>query len=347
MIKRRYPLLDLLRWIAAIMVATLHWSLEIGSLSASKITSIPILGKLVSNGSLGVNIFFIISGYVIIETAMKRGALDFIFARFIRLFPALLICMPLVLIVGSRFIQTYPTPAKSLFNSIFLTYNLTGTPPLASQLWTLIIEVQFYGAVALLLMIFPKLFKSGRRILFLLVGWQLLLTALTNIHWIDSTQLSRYLDFSGYGSLFALGICLNMLSNTKIKNLGNFLPSVVLTFYFLAKVFGSLNHWSTQETIVAAASLIIFLSRFVNFRSKASRNIFQLLGLSSYLIYLLHVHIGMAFINVLGSHISTSVYNIFLAAILFMTFVCILLSLFIEKPIQTFGRSIYGKMTGN
>jgi hypothetical protein len=35
------------------------------------------------------------------------------------------------------------------------------------------------------------------------------------------------------------------------------------------------------------------------------------------------------------------------AAILFMTFVCILLSLFIEKPIQTFGRSIYGKMTGN
>jgi peptidoglycan/LPS O-acetylase OafA/YrhL len=30
MVKKRYPLLDLLRWIAAIMVATLHWSLEIG-----------------------------------------------------------------------------------------------------------------------------------------------------------------------------------------------------------------------------------------------------------------------------------------------------------------------------
>jgi peptidoglycan/LPS O-acetylase OafA/YrhL len=145
-------------------------------------------------------------------------------------------------------------------------------------------------------MIFPKLFKSWRRILFLLVGWQLLLTSLANIHWLDSTQLSHYLDFSGYGSLFALGICLNMLSNTDIKNLRNFLPVMVLTFYFLAKVFGSLNQSSAQDIIVAAAVLIILLSRFINFRSKSSRNIFSYLGLSSYLIYLLHVHVGLAFI---------------------------------------------------
>jgi peptidoglycan/LPS O-acetylase OafA/YrhL len=344
MVKKRYPLLDLLRWIAAIMVATLHWSLEIGPPNSNKILSIPIFGKLVANGGLGVTIFFIISGYVIIETAMKRDALDFIFARFNRLFPGLLICMPLVLIVGSRYIQSYPTPARSLFNSIFLTYKLTGAPPLTSQLWTLIIEVQFYGAVALLLFLFPKLFKSGRRILFLLVGWQLLLTALTSMHWFDSTQLSRYLDLSGYGSLFALGICLNILSNTKIRDLENFLPSSVLTFYFLSKEYGILGHGAAQETIIACAVLIIFFSRFVNFTSKRLSKYFQWLGLSSYLIYLIHLQVGMAFINEFRNHVSTNVYLIFLLAILFITFVSILISLFMEKPIQAFGTANFGKI---
>lgn len=344
MIKKRYSLLDLLRWIAAIMVATSHWTLEIDSQSRFRINSIPILGDLVANGGLGVTIFFILSGYVIIETAMKRDALDFIFARFNRLFPGLIICMPLVLLIGSRFITKFQSPTASLFNSIFLTFDLTGIPPLASQLWTLVIEVQFYGIVALLLVIFPKLFKKRERILFFLIGWQALVIILGSKYWFESPQLSRYLTLGGYANLFAFGICLNVLSNSKIKNIVNFLPSLGLTFYFATKVFGSLYDWSSADTIVLTAAFIILISKFVNFKRKSSQKIFEWLGLSSYPVYLIHVHIGMAFLNIFRSHTSANIYVVFFVSILFITGVCILLSLYVEKPIQALGRFIYGNM---
>ena len=87
--RQRYPLLDLVRYIAALLVATFHWSLESGG-AYSSVYKIPIIGNLVRNGAIGVPIFFVISGYVILETAWSKNALDFVIARFTRLFPSLL-----------------------------------------------------------------------------------------------------------------------------------------------------------------------------------------------------------------------------------------------------------------
>lgn len=69
----RFPSLDLLRYIAAIMVACFHWSLEIGADRSHALYRVPLLGAFIENGSVGVQIFFIISGYVIFETAKNRS----------------------------------------------------------------------------------------------------------------------------------------------------------------------------------------------------------------------------------------------------------------------------------
>ena len=115
----RQPFIDLLRFIAAMMVATMHWGLEIGSERYQRIYDVPIIGDLVKNGSFGVSIFFVISGFVIIGTAQKYNAIEFIFARFTRLFPGLLLSMLIVLIVGSYFIHSYEKPFSSFMDSYY------------------------------------------------------------------------------------------------------------------------------------------------------------------------------------------------------------------------------------
>ena len=53
----RQPSIDLLRFIAAMMVATMHWGIEVGNERFQRIYDLPIIGDLVKNGSFGVNIF--------------------------------------------------------------------------------------------------------------------------------------------------------------------------------------------------------------------------------------------------------------------------------------------------
>lgn len=209
--KSRYALLDILRFTAAMMVALMHWGLEEGPNKFHGVYTIPLLGFLIQNGSLGVDIFFLISGFVIIETAQRKDSLDFLIARFTRLFPGLLISMLIVLVVGSHFIKPYPTPLKSFVNSIFLSFSITHVQPLATQLWTLIYEIKFYGAIALLLLILPKAFKRSSGIIAILIFWQLTIAFLESFDFSFSSSPFKYLSLGHFGSLFALGICLNFL----------------------------------------------------------------------------------------------------------------------------------------
>ena len=343
---QRFPLLDFLRWMAAIMVATYHWTLEIGPVRSAEITTLPIIGELVARGNLGVPIFFIISGFIIIESAKKLGARDFIFARFIRLFPALLISMILVLIVGSYFIRQYSNPFISFINSIFLTYTLTNTEPLATQLWTLLVEIQFYGIITLLLFLFPKIFRSRSKILILLVVWQTLLFLLPLIPKIDLLFFTSILDLRGFGPLFGIGICLNLLStiDTKAIQFWDLFAYLSIFLYFIAEVFDNFKSWDIGDLILAVTILIILFSRFISINNKKFLNFISWLGLSSYPTYLLHEHLGMAFVNIFHENLSQNMLLNFFVVIFAITFFSIFLSIYIETPIQKLCRVFLKKL---
>lgn len=155
----RFALIDLLRYFAAMMVSIMHWGLELGPERMLQVYELPVIGFLIENGALGVDVFFLISGYVIFETAMRKDSLDFIAARFIRLFPALLISMSIVAIVSPRIVGNYQFSIDSYFHSIFFSYQAANVQPLATQLWTLVFEIKFYGAVAIILLLFPRIFR--------------------------------------------------------------------------------------------------------------------------------------------------------------------------------------------
>ena len=257
----RQPSIDLLRFIAAMMVATMHWGLEVGSERYQGIYDVPIFGDLVKNGGFGVSIFFVISGFVIIGTAQKYNAIEFIFARFTRLFPGLLISMLIVLIVGTHFIMPYEKPFTSLFHSIFLTYQVAGVQPLATPLWTLIIEIKFYIGVATTLFLLPRFFKSTRGIIILLTSWELIIILLRETASPVGTYLLPYLTLNGSNNLFALGICFNLLSKVKIKLTQETLLLSLISLYFINEVFLVDKNMSITKIYMIIASIMIIFSR--------------------------------------------------------------------------------------
>ena len=331
----RQPSIDLLRFIAAMMVATMHWGLEVGSERYQGIYSVPIIGDLVKNGSFGVNIFFVISGFVIIGTAQKYNAIEFFFARFTRLFPGLLISMLIVLIVGTYFIMPYEKPFTSFFHSIFLTYQVAGVQPLAAPLWTLIIEVKFYIGVAITLFLLPRFFKSTKGIVILLTSWELIIIILRETTSPVGTYLLPYLTLQGYNNLFALGICFNLLSTVRIKLTQENLLLSLISLYFINEVFFVDKNLSiTKIYMIIASIMIIFSRKFVLYPSL--QKISYWLGLSSYLIYLLHEHLGMVFVLQLQTHVTRNIFFVIGTTAALITIFSVLLAIFIEKPIQRF-----------
>src|ERR1051325_598311 len=102
--RTRFPELDLLRFIAACGVMLFHYT-YFGPQHHTWPGSFPILSQISKYGFLGVDVFFILSGFVILLTAYEKDAIAFTVARMIRLYPAYWICVTLtaacVIVTGS------------------------------------------------------------------------------------------------------------------------------------------------------------------------------------------------------------------------------------------------------
>jgi len=320
------------------MVAMMHWGLELGPERMQVVYDLPILGFLIKNGGLGVDIFFLISGYVILETAIRRDSLDFLIARFIRLFPGLLVSMSIVLIVGSFIIGSYEFSLISYFHSVFLSYQVANVQPLATQLWTLIFEIKFYGAVALVLLVFPRVFKSTKGVIFLISIWQILITLIPYFFKSLSVDHLEFMSLGRSGTLFAIGICLNLLSrNFKEKSFGT-ISTYLLTAYFVFIVYKDRLYGTSAALLLAMSAILILIARHISVNIKIG-NIFKYAGLSSYLIYLLHLHLGMAFVMFFQANFARNLFVLFLASALFITLCSLVIALFIEKPMQEYMKS--------
>lgn len=85
----RLQLLDYGRFAAAIAVMLFHYTFN-GTVNGkiTSLTHIPELISITKYGYLGVEFFFMISGYVIFYSAKHRNAAQFVVARATRLYPA-------------------------------------------------------------------------------------------------------------------------------------------------------------------------------------------------------------------------------------------------------------------
>lgn len=152
----RYQNIELLRFIAALAVVYFH---AVGTLRA---VAFPEIGPnpLTELGAAGVDVFFVISGFVIFLslTRKNRTPIEFARDRLIRLVPAywILTVSHLVILASVAILRGTEVPfdiswtIQSLF---FVSQPLGNNLPLISQGWSLEIEMLFYLLVAVGLII--------------------------------------------------------------------------------------------------------------------------------------------------------------------------------------------------
>src|SRR5262249_37168013 len=158
-------------------------------------------------GHFGVELFFIISGFVILMTIeRKKTILDFGLSRVARLMPAFLVALLLATVILT--VQPMPPNLDTPTPQQFLA-NLTMAPSLLGELavdlpyWTLTYELVFYGFMA-----FALYFSLLRPIEWL----GLLVMAVGLLFWatvdVQLHRRSSILLLVQYSNFFLIGICL-------------------------------------------------------------------------------------------------------------------------------------------
>jgi exopolysaccharide production protein ExoZ len=146
--------LDAVRFVAALMVAIVHIGLACwaapASAPAARILSgayaLPGMTLWIWFGWVGVQIFFVVSGFVIATSAEGASPLAFLKSRIVRLYPVAWLASTLVLIVLA--VNGLPPSPQAYAASMLL---LPTGPWIDGQYWTLGLEIMFYGLVFLLL----------------------------------------------------------------------------------------------------------------------------------------------------------------------------------------------------
>ena len=144
----RYTELDALRGIAALMVVFFHYSVRYGQIYGYPVDTVFHFNI----GQYGVQLFFIISGFVIFLTLDKTSfAVDFLVSRFSRLYPAYWIAITLTFLI----VTIFSLPGREVSIKIAII-NLTmfqkwlGVADVDGVYWTLAVELSFYFIMFLL-----------------------------------------------------------------------------------------------------------------------------------------------------------------------------------------------------
>ncbi|GAB2798597.1 acyltransferase family protein [Streptomyces daliensis] len=156
--RSRLRALDGLRLLAALLVAAYHYGGRDGEISQAWGTSpaqqFPFLSPLFAYGCLGVQIFFVISGFVICMSGWGRSLRAFAASRISRLMPAYWAAVLLVTLVFALPWVVYEavSPSDALVNLTMLQEPL-GADRVLGVCWTLWAELRFYALFALLVVL--------------------------------------------------------------------------------------------------------------------------------------------------------------------------------------------------
>src|SRR4051794_4426878 len=151
---RRLGLLDLLRFAAALAVVAFHFTARPNRSFGIDVNEVfPDLGTLTVYGSLGVELFFIISGFVILASVWGRSTGEFVASRVARLFPAywcaVVLTAAMMLLFRPAVLGNSLTLGDAIAN-LTMGQSAVGARNVDGVYWTLFMELKFYLLVALL-----------------------------------------------------------------------------------------------------------------------------------------------------------------------------------------------------
>lgn len=290
---KRIEFLDGLRGVAILLVVCYHafsrWPLIIpygnsyGDFSFFKY------------GYLGVQLFFLISGFVILMSLEKnKNFLVFIYKRWLRLFPAMLVATILIYLTA-RFLYERPAGLpniKSVLPGLIFIEprwirTITGLaiPSLEGAFWSLYVEFEFYFIFGL------SFFLLGKEKAIALIFSMFLLFLIGsefNINILNS--ISDYFSF-GYFGWFASGSLAYLYFIYKEKK--------YLYFSILAGLFEIYQYRNDSKLLLVSIfilSIFFIPIYFKRTRVLLSNRVIVFFGLISYPLYLIHENAMIAMI---------------------------------------------------
>ncbi|GAA4234893.1 acyltransferase [Actinomadura meridiana] len=145
--------LDLLRFVAAFLVVLHHYVGRISGWGVPNHHHMPGIAQIAHFGNLGVDLFFLISGFVILMSAWGRGVGDFAVSRTVRIFPCYWFGAAIALagyaLVGETPMQSH-SPLRPFLPNLTMLQTGIGMPNMEVVYWTLWVELHFYVLIAML-----------------------------------------------------------------------------------------------------------------------------------------------------------------------------------------------------
>jgi peptidoglycan/LPS O-acetylase OafA/YrhL len=274
-------------------------------------------------GATGVDLFFIISGFIMVMTTSRvthgiGGARRFIWRRITRIYPPYLVITTAILavyLVKPELVNTSQETPPDILAS-FLLLPQAGLPLLLVG-WTLVFEMYFYLIFAISLLV-PK-----RAMPYILAAWAVV-TALLRL--IDSDNPFVMLAQSPLNFEFLLGAIVGALAGRGrmpvpgvIAGLG-VAASLLVSSLLWANVIEIENALVRVVTAGVAFALIVYgLVGLEQRGSIVAPALFARLGDYSYSLYLTHVltlaALGMVLQSALSANLATHILGLLLAVV--------------------------------
>ena len=330
--KERYQELDALRGFAAMFVVFFHLNINT-----------PRLRYGLQFGTTGVDLFFIISGFVIFMSLSKvNNSLDFIINRVSRLYPTYwtVVTFTFILISVSFICRNGYFPMHSLVNyfaNMTMFHFYLRIPDLDDPYWTMIIEMIFYIGI-LLLYKFRWLKYINKIGIALSIGVVILTHFFYHIYLVE--RLIFGIPLLQFFPLFFAGIIFYKIYTNRTSNYQNYLIIILcLACQTALYQYAGRSHLFISHIGYFGILSIYFLlfTLFVNNKLKFIVNKATLfIGKISYALYLSHqylsLHILVPFLTE-KLHINFWIAAIFIVLPIIIT-VAFLITNFIEVPFR-------------
>jgi peptidoglycan/LPS O-acetylase OafA/YrhL len=290
--KERFGELDLIRFFAALSVVVYHYkSKYIESLADDPALAQGIYA-ITKFGYLGVDLFFIISGFVIFASALGRTGFQFAVSRITRLYPTLWVCVTVTALMSLLL-----RGADSDISIVQWLANLTlfnkrmGIEDIDGVYWTLVVEVKFYFCIlALLLFDLVRYYRIWIPIWLLATVTFLLFKQPFFLGWFISPEYSSY---------FISGIIFYLARRDGYRwfHVSVLVPAIAVSSVYAYRALSSFARDVTDTDRLIAVGIVwcLYLLFFlVSIRKFTLRSTGFVLGLGgmTYPLYLLHNRAG-------------------------------------------------------
>ncbi len=336
-VQPRLGYVDALRAFAAIAVAVFHFHHELRVLPAVLPEPLDVV---LAHGYLGVNVFFVLSGFVIAwslrEARYSAGFVGrFALRRSLRLDPPYWVTIPMAaVVVANRANDPIRVTAPAILAHVFYLQGILGFRSFLDVFWTLCIEIQLYLFFCLMGWLAQTLERLTSR------SWRRDLLGATTLvslvlpFVIPESQWNKW--FVVYWYQFALGVWACWSVSERRAQL--WMAIAVAGALGLALRLGDAG-----PAVCVATACALAAAQASPRGAYRGMSVLATLGRRSYSFYLLHALVGVGFLRRWNDHLSASVtYDVLGLGLAFaLAFAAAeLLFRLVERPSMAFSRRI-------